>query len=639
MTTCAIRWKLFLQYVSGALWLVMGPLYVPSALASSDLDPYFPQFHPRLHAAHCGDPSGPFVFNGVYHLFTQQTFPWLPYTGGRVGWGHLASMDLVHWYEIGEYTGFPSSGIVPGSRDNRSCSYFTGSVSVVDGVPRAVFPAAVTDSRTSGSTAQSMEYQMSVPVNTSDPWLAEWTLPMRIISPAAGPQPHAARLAGPTAAWKEDDAAHTHRWVFVGETMVNNTAILTTWATKNQSQWAAGWDYLGDFSAQAGAAWAPGSSGDACSPSLAQGLNGTAVLYGCNAQYWLGAVSGQKCPESTTCPRFVPNGRAQAVDVGGQTSGGKGFGTADGRHVAFARVQGPADPAHNQGRWDSMLTVARTWNVDADLGIAVVYPVAELRTLRTTLLVNKTIPDVRVPGAMDLPTVHGAVLDIEVNFTWEGNVAAGVTGGLHVLTGTNESTVVQLATQTLTHAELVVNLTNATARATPPPPLADTAVASVAPCPDQATCASRCQANPRCVAWQFAPVEANRTLATCTLHRTHTGSLRGCAQCASGCVRDCAHGVLSAPVPLELRATTLSLRVLVDGSVLEAYAEGGRAQIVTRVYPTYNTTPPEHRTASLFYRAPVGCYAAPVVSVAVWALERGNMPGRPPNTPARDSGP
>lgn len=82
-------------------------------------------------------------------------------------------------------------------------------------------------------------------------------------------------------------------------------------------------------------------------------------------------------------------------------------------------------------------------------------------------------------------------------------------------------------------------------------------------------------------------------------------------------------------MPLKLRETTLSLRVLVDRSVVEAYAQHGRAQIVSRVYPAYKVTPPEQRSAALFYAAPTGCASAPIISVAVWAMGRGNMPGRP----------
>lgn len=56
-------------------------------------DRFFPAFHARFHAGHNNDPNGPLKYNGVYHLFLQQTFPWDADWNGGIGWGHL---DQVH---------------------------------------------------------------------------------------------------------------------------------------------------------------------------------------------------------------------------------------------------------------------------------------------------------------------------------------------------------------------------------------------------------------------------------------------------------------------------------------------------------------------------------------------------------------
>ena len=82
------------------------------SLAGGD-DRFFPKYHARLHAGHNNDPNGPMRYNGVYHLFLQQTFPWDQDWNGGIGWGHLVSRDLAHWQEIGKYTGFVDP-LVPG---------------------------------------------------------------------------------------------------------------------------------------------------------------------------------------------------------------------------------------------------------------------------------------------------------------------------------------------------------------------------------------------------------------------------------------------------------------------------------------------------------------------------------------------
>jgi sucrose-6-phosphate hydrolase SacC (GH32 family) len=55
-----------------------------------------------MHTAHNNDANGPFYFNGMYHIFMQQSFPWVKGWNGGIGWGHLASHDLAHWKEISE---------------------------------------------------------------------------------------------------------------------------------------------------------------------------------------------------------------------------------------------------------------------------------------------------------------------------------------------------------------------------------------------------------------------------------------------------------------------------------------------------------------------------------------------------------
>ena len=53
-----------------------------------------PIFHPMDACFGENDPNGPFVYNGVYHLFYQDHV-----AGGVVG-GHLASDDLIKWRRL-----------------------------------------------------------------------------------------------------------------------------------------------------------------------------------------------------------------------------------------------------------------------------------------------------------------------------------------------------------------------------------------------------------------------------------------------------------------------------------------------------------------------------------------------------------
>lgn len=57
---------------------------------------------------------------------------------------HPWCLVQAHWYEISTFTGFSSDGFVPGKwldpEFGNVSGYFSGSVTIVNGEPRAVFP-------------------------------------------------------------------------------------------------------------------------------------------------------------------------------------------------------------------------------------------------------------------------------------------------------------------------------------------------------------------------------------------------------------------------------------------------------------------------------------------------------------------
>ena len=237
-----------------------GPPGPPMPKASGG--PYFPAYHPRMHTAHNNDVNGkrgetrpchwhrpqpcpcsphtgapratgcsrshsasgvvrfavppaasvvvgrragPFFFNGMYHIFMQQSFPWVKGWNGAIGWGHMASRDLAHWKEISAFTGFVDA-FVPGRWHDPQYGvpaggYYSGSVTVVDGVPHAVFPAYFANGPciepwdpNHKANKCVMTYQYSTPVNLSDPYLADWHQPKSFVWPTQVPIVMCARV-------------------------------------------------------------------------------------------------------------------------------------------------------------------------------------------------------------------------------------------------------------------------------------------------------------------------------------------------------------------------------------------------------------------------------------------------------------
>lgn len=100
------------------------------AVAAAHSDPAFPRFHPRPARGWINDPNGVSYINGRYHVFFQ--FNPDSARHHRIQWGHVSSVDLVHWEEH-------PVALSPqdGGPDEYGC--WTGVVTDDDGVPTAAY--------------------------------------------------------------------------------------------------------------------------------------------------------------------------------------------------------------------------------------------------------------------------------------------------------------------------------------------------------------------------------------------------------------------------------------------------------------------------------------------------------------------
>lgn len=106
------------------------------------------------------DPNGPMYYNGIYHLFYQYN----PYSAlwGNITWGHSVSTDLINWVQLE----------LALERDelfdiNGCCS---GSITILPGnKPVILYTGIDSENR----QVQNVAY----PKNLSDPFLQEWTKP------------------------------------------------------------------------------------------------------------------------------------------------------------------------------------------------------------------------------------------------------------------------------------------------------------------------------------------------------------------------------------------------------------------------------------------------------------------------------
>lgn len=144
------------------------------------------------------DPNGPMVYKGLYHLFYQ----WNPKgtAWGNIVWAHSTSTDLVNWIPHAPAI-FPSQ-----EADINGC--WSGSATILpDGKPAILY---------TGINPLNQQVQnIAVPKNLSDPYLVEWVKsPLNpLMAPTAMNKINASSFRDPTTAWVGPDG----RWrVIIG---------------------------------------------------------------------------------------------------------------------------------------------------------------------------------------------------------------------------------------------------------------------------------------------------------------------------------------------------------------------------------------------------------------------------------------
>nr|BAP47496.1 invertase [Gentiana triflora] len=157
------------------------------------------------------DPDGPLFHKGWYHLFYQynpDSAVW-----GNISWGHAVSTDLIHWLHL------PISFIPDKWYDSNGV--WTGSATILpDGSIVMLY---------TGSTDDLVQVQnLAYPANLSDPLLLDWVKypgnPVLVPPPGIGGQD----FRDPTTAWAGPDGK---KWFITIGSKVNKTGVSLVYET------------------------------------------------------------------------------------------------------------------------------------------------------------------------------------------------------------------------------------------------------------------------------------------------------------------------------------------------------------------------------------------------------------------------
>nr|XP_043627787.1 beta-fructofuranosidase, insoluble isoenzyme CWINV3-like [Erigeron canadensis] len=119
--------------------------------------PYRTAYHFQPSKNWMNDPNGPMYYKGIYHFFYQYN----PYGAlwGNISWAHAISYDLINWVHL-------DVALVPNEPyDINGC--FSGSTTILsNGAPAILY--------TGSDTKKGQVQNLAFPKNISDPLLIEW---------------------------------------------------------------------------------------------------------------------------------------------------------------------------------------------------------------------------------------------------------------------------------------------------------------------------------------------------------------------------------------------------------------------------------------------------------------------------------
>lgn len=510
------------------------------------------------------DPNAPLYYLGWYHLFYQYNPEYAFW--GLISWGHAVSLDLIHWLYL-------DLAMTPDHwYDSRGV--WTGSATFLDdGTPAIIY---------TGSTNESVQVQnVAIPEDLSDILLRNWTKVAG--NPVIGPPLNVltTEFRDPTTAWRGYDDL----WRLTIGSKINDTGIAILYSSPDFLNWtlqdqflhqvdgSGMWECVDFYPVLASGAKdgaATSSYGEDVKHVLKASMEDTTLDY-----YVLGTYD---CDNHT----FIPDDASLDLGLGLKYDYGKFYASKtfyddnEGRRVLWAWIN-ESDSLQDdiEKGWASVQSIPRQiWFDNLTHANLVQWPVDELLDLRRSKISEDNLT-LENDSVVQISEAAGAQWDIELIF--ENPVSAY--NGLAVTEDVEYS------------------------------------------CSDAGSAKKG----------YFGPfgilVLASQDLQEQTAIYFYFTAINGTwltlvcnDQSRSTLASDVDTSVYGTFVPVLETEDTLSLRVIVDHSIVETFAQGGRVCITSRVYPTQALD-----DAALLFLFNNGTMPVTMQSLVVWEISKVNM--------------
>lgn len=367
-------------------------------------DPYRTGFHFQPPGNWMNDPNGPMFYKGVYHLFYQQ-YPYAPVWNTKIEWGHSTSTDLINW------TPQPTAFKPSEPYDMNGC--WSGSATILPGNKPAILYT--------GIDQDSFQVQnLAQPKNLSDPFLKEWVKSAQNPVMVATPTNHidASNFRDPSTAWRLPDG----KWRVTAGTLEEDRGLAVLFTSSDFETWTVSDHPL--HSADGVGVW---ECPDFFPVYVGKSLGADTSVIGFNVKHVLKVSVFNTSYEYYTIGTYdtekdiyVPDEGSMESDLGLRLDYGKFYASKSffdektNRRILWGWTNESSTQEEDIKRgWAGLQTVPRTILLDKSSKQLVFWPIKELETLRENQV---SLPSQVIKGGsnIEISEIIATQADVEV---------------------------------------------------------------------------------------------------------------------------------------------------------------------------------------------------------------------------------
>lgn len=355
------------------------------------------------------DPDGPLIYKGIYHLFYQYNPKGADW--GNIVWAHSTSTDLVNWT--------PRPPAIQPSQKGDINGCWSGSATILPGDYK---PAILY----TGIDPNNQQVQnLVLPKNLSDPFLIEWVKSPHnpLMSPTAINKINASSFRDPTTAW----LSHDGRWRVVIGSQRNHRGLAFLYRSKDFVHWIKAKHPL--HSENGTGMWECPDFYPVSANTLTRNGLDTSVT-GLDVKHVLKFSMDESKHDYYTVGRYNPNkdiytpdkGSSVDIDTGYRYDYGKFYASKTfydslkKRRILWGWINESLPPPEyvKQG-WSGIQSIPRTIWLDKSGKQLVQWPIQEIETLHGTQ-VDSPVTVLKAGSNVEISGVTSAQADVDLSF-------------------------------------------------------------------------------------------------------------------------------------------------------------------------------------------------------------------------------